>query len=63
MNVWTRRTWGGPIAGLVCLGFKRGGYEWCLHFAVKGDCWLWGHEADPYLESWGLGPLFLLVRA
>jgi hypothetical protein len=38
--------------------------RWALHFLVKPGHWFWGHSVDTcfWLDYYGLGPLFLLVK-
>lgn len=52
---------GWSLAGFVSVSWGR----WAFHFGVDSGFWVWGHEyvmPDFCMDSWGFGPLFLLVR-
>jgi hypothetical protein len=50
-------------AGLIAVwndsGMRPG---WAFHFFVQRSHWVWGREFDEWLDSWGFGPIGLLVQ-
>lgn len=49
-------------AGVVLIEWHHKDKRYYLHLCVDHECWEWGRGDNlGYFDSWGAGPLFLLV--
>ena len=52
-------------AGLIAFWFDHGDFNYCFHFIVQKEHWIWGFEDDYYdgpIKLFGMGPLFLVCK-